>query len=49
MNLKNIKGVIGEKLPVKPVMMAKVMGGKGKIAAVVVAATALIAAIAELM
>ena len=49
MNLKDIKGVIGEKLPVKPTMMAQLSGRKGKLAGVMAAAIALIAAIAELM
>jgi hypothetical protein len=51
MNLKKLitKGVVGEKLPVQPVLMAKLMGSKGKVAVVVAAVTALIAAVAELM
>ena len=49
MNLKDIKGVIGEKLPVKPTLMAQLSGRKGKLAGVIAAAIALIAAIVELM
>ena len=49
MNLKKIKGVIGESLPVKPAMIKHVTGRKGKMAAVAAAAVALIAAISELM
>ena len=33
MNLKKIKGVIGESLPVKPAMIKHVTGRKGKMAA----------------
>jgi hypothetical protein len=46
---KVAKGVVGEKLPVQPTMMVKLMGAKGKLAAVAAAVVALIAAISELM
>ena len=49
MKLKDITGVIGEKLPVQPALMAKLKNVKVKLAAAIVAVTALIAAIAELM
>jgi hypothetical protein len=46
---KVAKGVVGENLPVQPTMMVKLMGAKGKLAAVAAAVVALIAAISELM
>ncbi len=49
MKLKDIKGVIGEKLPVQPALMAKLNNVKVKLAAAIAAVTALIAAISELM
>ena len=55
MNLKKLvtkkiaKGVVGENLPVQPTLMVKLMGSKGKLAAVAAAVAALIAAVSELM
>lgn len=46
---KKKDGAVGEKLPVQPTLMVKLMNVKVKLAAAVVAVTALIAAIAELM
>jgi hypothetical protein len=46
---KKAEGVVGENLPVQPTLMVKLMGSKGKVAAVVAAVTALIAAVTELM
>ena len=46
---KVAKGVVGENLPVQPALMVKLMGSKGKLAAVAAAVAALIAAVSELM
>ena len=46
---KVVKGVVGESLPVQPALMVKLMGSKGKLAAVAAAVAALIAAVSELM
>lgn len=46
---KKKDGAVGEQLPVQPTLMVKLMNVKVKLAAAVVAVTALIAAIAELM
>jgi len=47
--LKNIKGVVGENLPVQPTLMVKLMNVKGKLTVAIAAVVALIAAISELM
>lgn len=46
---KVAKGVVGKNLPVQPALMVKLMGSKGKLAAVAAAVAALIAAVSELM
>ena len=55
MNLKKIiakkaaEGVVGESLPVKPTLLVRLMGAKGKLAAVAAAIAGLIAAFSDLM
>ena len=49
MKLKDIKGVIGENLPVKPAIITQITGRKAKLVGVFAAVAALIAAISELM
>ncbi len=49
MKLKNIKGVVGENLPVQPTLMVKLMNVKGKLTVAIAAVAALIAAVSELM
>lgn len=46
---KVAKGVVGENLPVQPTLLVKLMASKGKLAGVVAAVAALIAAVTELM
>lgn len=43
------KGVVGETLPVKPTVLVRALGARGKLAAVAAAAVALIAALSKLV
>ncbi len=49
MKLKDIKGVIGEKLPVKPVFMAQMGGRKAKLAGIFAVIAAVAGAISQFL
>lgn len=49
MKLKDIKGVIGEKLPVKPAFMAQMGGRKAKVAGILGVIAAIAGALSQFL